>query len=733
MQSPRVSRILAAAALMWAMWARLSWLALVVVLCPAAASALDAGMTPGLDAAAPDSARDSTATEAAVPETAQSLAVPSLYAADAVDAASLDSAASDVEQPVVAPVVPVDRLPHNAVVEAPVPGTDFIAEARVLMRVAACVGNVALPASWPEDGLRQHCDALRAMVARYRSRWIERTQSYLAQLVPPDLPKRVVYPFGGGDLFTALHAFPSAEEYTTISLENAGDIRGVAALDWEDLGPSLASTRRYLRCLFAVSHSKTTNLRASSHAALAGEITFALVALAVFDYQPVALRYFRLDPEGGIVYLSAGEILAQPSASRFANVEIVFRARQDPRAHLRVYRHFAANLDDAHFVANQPLALHLRGKGRVSVLIKAASYLLWFDTFSHVRSYLLDQAEWMLSDSTGVEPALARAAGFEQQCWGLFHGPFLPQSPRTKRELVALWQASPQRELPFYFGYPDSDGHGHMMVTRRTGQMPATGTTRPTTDWISSGAHWRLATAKGPVHVWRPSGYDAASAGTVVYVHGYHTGVDAAWVQHALAEQFAASKVNALFIVPEAPASSSGEVVWPALSELLAEVERQLPGLRAASPIVAAGHSGAWRTLGLWTDEPRPDRQVASFILLDGFYGMEEKFRAWLAQQDGGGEPRLTLVSRDTAGHAAGFLAHLPAHLPKAKRRAHLPARFRDLTPAERTAPVLEIASQLSHMEIVTSGRVLPLVLRRSSLRPIAATSTLTTGREPAP
>ena len=77
------------------------------------------------------------------------------------------------------------------------------------------------------------------MIARYRSRWIERTQSYLAQLVPPDLPKRVVYPFGGGDLFTALHAFPSAEEYTTISLENAGDIRGVAALDWEDLGSVL--------------------------------------------------------------------------------------------------------------------------------------------------------------------------------------------------------------------------------------------------------------------------------------------------------------------------------------------------------------------------------------------------------------------------------------------------------------------------------------------------------------
>jgi hypothetical protein len=699
----------------------------MVVACPGVASAVDAGVDAGVSDGLP---RDATATEAALSASAPPALAPSL------DASSRDGAGPDASpersKPAQAVAGAVDRPSFvdgagaGASAATPARDGDFIADARVLMRVAACVGDVELPSSWPEPALREHCDSLHAMVARYRTRWIERTQRYLARLVPANLPKRVVYPFGGGDLFTALHAFPGAEEYTTISLENAGDVRGVAALDWQELVRSLESTRRYLRCLFAVSHSKTTNLRASSREALAGEITFALVALAVFDYEPVSLRYFRLDSQGNIVYLGAGELFdRQPGAGCFANVEIVFRSRHDPQLPLRVYRHFAANLDDAHFAANQPLALHLRGKGRVAVLIKAASYLLWFDSFSHVRSYLLDQAEWMLSDSTGVEPSLARAAGFEQQCWGLFHGPFLAQYARTRRELVALWQASPQRELPFYFGYPDVDGHGHMMVTRRTGKIPATGTSRPATDWISRGAHWRLATAKGPVHVWQPSGYDAASAGTVVYVHGYHTGVDAAWVEHALAEQFAASKVNALFIVPEAPASGGGEVVWPALSELLAEVERQLPGLRAGSPIVAAGHSGAWRTLGLWTGEPDHDRRVASFILLDGLYGMEERFRTWLARQDGSGQARLTLVSRDTAGRAAGFLAHLPS----AKRRARLPARFRDLTAAEKNAPVLELTSPLSHMEIVTSGKVLPIVLRRSPLLPIAATASLTKGR----
>lgn len=581
----------------------------------------------------------------------------------------------------------------------------------MLMQLAACIGDSQLPAEWPTSLLQGHCAALRDLVDRYRKRWIERTRSHLVKVVPTDAPKRVVYPFGGGDLFTALHAFPAAEEYTTISLEAAGDIRNLAGLSRKQLLDNLATTRQHLRCLFAVSHSKTTNLREGSRSALAGEITFALIAFSVFDYEPVSLRYFRLDPQGNVAYLRADE-LDDKQAKPFANVEIAFRSRHDPNAPVRVYRHFAANLDDKHFAANQPLALHLGSKGRVSVLVKAASYLLWFDSFSHVRSYLLDNADWMLSDSTGVQPSMARAAGFEQECWGLFHGPFLAQYSAAKNEFLALWQASPRRALPFYFGYPDIDGHGHMMVTRRTGRPAATGTSEPATDQVSGGAHWRLLTPKGPVHVWEPRGFDGATAGTVVYVHGFYTNVDKAWVQHALAEQFAGSKVNALFIVPEAPSASGDEVSWPVLSELLAEVQKQLPGIEARAPIVAAGHSGAWRTLGLWADQAA-SKQVDNFILLDGLYGMDDKFQAWLARQPGSDEPRMTLVSQDTAKRATTFVAAVEG----AKRRRALPGTYRDFTPVEKSAPVLEISSALSHMDIVTSGKVLPVLLHRSPLK----------------
>lgn len=608
-------------------------------------------------------------------------------------------------------------------------GSDFVAEARLLSRLAACSGDLEPPANWPRPVLARHCTLLRGLVNKYRAHWIERAQPFLARLVPADLPKAMVYPFGGGDLVTALATFPNAEEFTTISLEPAGDIRGLAKLDRKQLQDSLESTREHLRLLFTVSHSKTTNLRAGSRSSLPGEIAFALVAFDIFDYEPVSLRYFRLDENGSPIYSQSSDLgpLWAPvpkdgGPSPVGNVEITFRPRQNPAAPLRVYRHFASNLEDSRFTANQPLALHLAAKGRVAVLVKAASYLLWFDSFSHIRAYLLDHAEWMISDSTGVQPSLARAAGFEQECYGLFHGPYLANYSHTKAEFAALWQASPRRALPFFFGYPDIDGHGHMMVTRRKSEASRASVSDKVPDQVSGGMHWRLLTAKGPVHVWQPRGYDPTTAGTVIYVHGYFTNVDNAWVQHALAEQFAASKANALFIVPEAPSGGDEEVLWPVLSDLVDEVERQLSGMKVHEPIVVAGHSGAWRTMGGWIDEPR----IENFVLLDALYGLDDKFAAWLARHPSSEEPRMTLVSKDTTSRVTPFLAQVPL----AKRRASLPETYRDFTPTERTVAVLEIHSDLGHMEIVTSGKVLPVLLRRSQLGQVKAPPKLASKRK---
>ena len=93
-------------------------------------------------------------------------------------------------------------------------------------------------------------------------------------------------------------------------------------------------------------------------------------------------------------------------------------------------------------------------------------------------------------------------------------------------------------------------------------------------DTVAGGKHFRIKTAQGAVHVWFPPGYDRATAGTVVYVHGYWTDADGAWRDHELARQFRASRQNAMFVVPDAPPNNDESVQWPALTDLRRAVSR---------------------------------------------------------------------------------------------------------------------------------------------------------------
>jgi hypothetical protein len=219
----------------------------------------------------------------------------------------------------------------------------------------------------------------------------------------------------------------------------------------------------------------------------------------------------------------------------------------------------------------------------------------------------------------------------------------------------------------------------------------------------ASGHHLRLGTARGTLHVWTPPGYRRRTAGIVLYVHGYFTDVDQAFADHRLAEQFRASGRNALFIAAEAPAWNGDAVQWPDLAELLAEVEAragvELPG----GPLVAAGHSGAIRTLLPWLLHPR----VEEIVLLDGLYRGEDELGAWLAAAPA--RRRLLLVGEETAARTEAWLASLDRVVQLPRVPARLGAR-------EQRAPLLYLRSQHGHMALIEGGAVLPLLLRATRL-----------------
>jgi hypothetical protein len=213
---------------------------------------------------------------------------------------------------------------------------------------------------------------------------------------------------------------------------------------------------------------------------------------------------------------------------------------------------------------------------------------------------------------------------------------------------------------------------------------------------VAEGTHWRLMTRQGPVHVFRPRGYVGSSAGTLVYVHGYFTRSDEAIAAQHLFEQFAASRQNAQFIVPEAPASRREPVFAKDLGQLLADASRLTMRRLPDGPVVALAHSGAYRTLAEWLGYRRLDE----IILLDGLYGDEEAFASWLEPKN-----KLVMVSTLTVGRSELFLERFPL----AASRTGVLRRY---SANERASQLLFVRSDVDHMGLVTRGDVIPLLLR---------------------
>lgn len=227
-------------------------------------------------------------------------------------------------------------------------------------------------------------------------------------------------------------------------------------------------------------------------------------------------------------------------------------------------------------------------------------------------------------------------------------------------------------------------------------------------DEVAGGWHWRIQTDHGPVHVWRPARYDSRSAGTVVYVHGLFNTVDEAFRQHKLAEQFAESRQNALYILPEAPTAGADPPNWNSLAELFSTVWEKTHLTPPRGPLVLVGHSAAYRTIVQWLTHPA----IAEIILLDALYGDEDEYANWLNGHPG----RMALVARGTTKWTEPFIKRFK----RVAVRNAIPESYAAFTKRERGAKLLYLRSQYGHMEIVTEGRTIPVLLRRTALRHFA-------------
>lgn len=356
---------------------------------------------------------------------------------------------------------------------------EFVEQAKELLAGAAC-GTGTPPAIIPAKLQKLHCDFVSKAQEQYRTKWITPARAFFAEKVPAGTPKKVVYPFAGGDLSTALTVYPDADEITTLSLEPGGDPRSLRAMPAGALDAAMDTVRRELRFLYVVNFSNTKNMiEAMRGGRLPTQLIFGLSALHLHGFELTSLRYFAINEDGSIKYLTNADVAAagdpsKPDAGRrnriFNNIEISFRKPGSART--QIYRHIEANLDDNHIKKDPRVLRHLEAKGEVAGMTKAASYLLSWEAFSLIRGYLLGHVRWMVSDATGIAPKWGRPAGFEYELWGTYEESHMEAGKGIAPEWRKEWSKEPQRVLGFRFGYPDRKQRNHLVIMKRTATQP---------------------------------------------------------------------------------------------------------------------------------------------------------------------------------------------------------------------------------------------------------------------
>jgi len=365
-------------------------------------------------------------------------------------------------------------------------GADLLPYVKQLYDVVACGLDGKLPddmAKADKDGklaavVAQHCDQLRPYIAKFRTTYFDSARAWFVEHEPKDLPKTVVYPFGGGDLISLLVPFPDATDYTTVSLELAGDPRHLGELDAAKLRDSLRNWRVDIGPVINIGMNSSVNLSDEQRNVLAAQLSSHLLGLVTGGYEVVGARYFTLDDQGAVHYVEQAQLDADTKtgksmsgnwkspafAQSFANVELQFRKIGDPT--VRTYRHVAWNLDNAHLKSQPGLLRYLDAKGKVAIVVKGAVYLLWTSDFAAMRDYILGHLAWMASDSTGVPPNYATPAGMTQEAYGRYDGAMLDHSLGKREDLAMrkLWE-TPAGPIAFRYGYTDHAGHAHVLIT----------------------------------------------------------------------------------------------------------------------------------------------------------------------------------------------------------------------------------------------------------------------------
>jgi len=262
----------------------------------------------------------------------------------------------------------------------------------------------------------------------------------------------IFYPFSGPDFNYLNSFFPDAKFSLMIALESVGNIPNLAIMNDAKRLALLEAMEKSLyfnlKCSFFRTFSMEDEL---SSQLLDGTIPLILLFLKSHGYEILNIYPVAISENGILNADTADNMFARKTDKHFDNAA-AFIYRNPADSSIRELVYMSLDLSDKGIKTDklEPFLTHYISRN--TVFLKAASYLPHKPPFSKIRDLMLENAQQIISDPSGIHFD-DYDDNWDLQVHGQYIGPIRLFETRVQDNLKAETKRLGNKNLPFRFGY----------------------------------------------------------------------------------------------------------------------------------------------------------------------------------------------------------------------------------------------------------------------------------------